>query len=122
RRLGRGLALAGDDLRTRAVLVPHVPFADGFNVRVRLAVRALALDLCPVSRDLIVGAQAILRQRAGLPVYLNGALGLVFERGDELRLGLAAQHPHVPGPVVEDGLQVFVARLGRVRRWPAAEA
>ena len=67
-----------------------------------------------VAGGLVVGLEAKLRQRAGLPVHLNRALAVVVERAHELGLGLAPQHPHGPRPIEEHGLQVFGAGLGRV--------
>ena len=118
----RSLALAGDDLGSRPVLVPGERAVQRLDVRIRLAVRTPALDLRPVAGDLVVGLDAQLRRRAGLAVDLNRAFAVPVERADELVLGLAPQHAHVPNPVIEDRLQVFGAGLRREGRRPAAEA
>src|SRR4051812_18158769 len=64
----RSFALAGNDFGAWDVFVPNVLAADGLDVGVFLAVRARALDLGAVSRDLIVRADSILRELARLAV------------------------------------------------------
>ena len=59
--------------------------AHRFDGRVLLAVGLRALDLRALSWRLVVGADAVLRQRAGLTVHLDRAFALVFERGHDLR-------------------------------------
>ncbi len=69
-----------------------------------------------ISGDLVVRLEVILRQRAGLAVHLDrAARTVVVECLDELGLGTAPQHPHVPGPVVEDILQLFGPGGRRIR-------
>ena len=76
----RGLPFPGNDLRARDVFVPGVQPADDLDVRIRLPVGRVHVDLRPLARRLVVGADAILRQRAGLPVHLHGAVALILER------------------------------------------
>ena len=74
----------------------------------------------PVSRDLVVRLNAVLRQCAGLAVHLNrAALGMVVESLDEFRLIPAPQHSHVPGPIEENRLQVFGSSRGCKRGSPS---
>src|SRR4030095_11530896 len=124
-RLGpwRCLALAGNDFRTRNVFVPGIVTAHRFNVLVCLFIGKGTFDLRPVSRDLVVDLDAILRQRAGLTVHLDRAsLSVVVERLDELGLIPAPQHPHAPRPVEEDRFQVFGSIRWRKRRPSTASA
>src|ERR1700687_2899308 len=67
--------------------------------------------LNPLTRRLVVGAYTIFRECAGLFVHLDGALPLIFERGDQLVLVDAPQHAHVPGPVEKHRPQILGAGL-----------
>ena len=102
------------DLRTGRVLVPGVQPADHFDVRVLLSVRSRAGVLDPLTEGLVVRARTKSRQRARLPLDLDGALALVFERGDHVAFVMALQHAHAPHPVEEHGLQVFGVLCGCV--------
>ena len=106
----RGLPFPGKDLRTRDVFVPCVHPADDLDVRIGLTVRSGALDLRPLSWRLVVGADAILLQGAGLPLHLHGAVALILERDCELVFLDAPQHAHVRRPVVQHCFRVFGVR------------
>src|SRR4029453_498968 len=80
----------------------------------RLTVSPSARVLYALTRRLIIRAHTIFRQRAWLAVHLNGALPLVFERGDQLVLLDASQHAHVPRPVEEHRAQILGAWRGSV--------
>src|SRR6185503_14922384 len=72
-RLRRGLALAGHQLSAWNVFVPREVPAHRLDVLVRLSIGELALDLRPVSGELVVDLHADFRDRTGLTVYLNRA-------------------------------------------------
>ena len=111
------LPFVAGDLRARRVFVPRVLPADHLDVRVRLLVRARAGVIDPLAEGLVVGARAILRERARLAVHLNrAALGLIFERRDHVAFVGALQHALVPHPVEEHGPQVLGSCCGRVGR------
>src|SRR5690606_10091550 len=104
------------------------------DVGKRLAVRQRAFDLRATAGKLISRADAVSRRaeltfplgvlerrdRTGLTVYLDCALGPILERDDELVLLDAAQHAHVPRPVDQHRLQVPSVWLRRVGRLGAA--
>src|SRR5690606_18801640 len=64
----------------------------------------------------------IRRKRAGLAVDLHRAHAAIFERADQLGLGLAAQHAHLPGPVEQDRLEIPGSRLGGISAAATAAA
>jgi hypothetical protein len=76
-----------------------------------------------LAERLVVGARAILRQGARLPVDLDRASALIFERRDHVALVVALEHPLVARPIEKDRLQVFgvgcrCVGLGHLaRRW-----
>src|SRR6185503_16090150 len=69
-----------------------------------------------------VRADAILRQRAGLPIHLHGALPLVLERCDQIDFLIAAQHAQIPAPVKKNRAKVSRACRGSVSLSAAATA
>src|SRR5262249_57637154 len=68
-----------------------------------------------LTRQLIVRADAVLGQRAGLPIDLDRSLALILERDDQLVLVDTAQHAEIPGPVEEHRSQVFRTGCGPIR-------
>src|SRR4029077_9145201 len=71
-------------LRTRDVFIPRVRATEHFDVGATLAIGPGAGDLNPLTRRLVADAGSVLRHVAGLSVHLNGALPLIFERGDQI--------------------------------------
>src|SRR5687767_10604576 len=109
-----------DELRTGSVFVPGVRSTEDFDVGIRLSIGPRACDLSPLTRNLVVGADAIGRQLAGLPVHLHSARSLIFERCDQIDFRFAAQHAQMPAPVKENRAKVSGACRGSVSLLSAA--
>src|ERR1019366_7242392 len=102
-----GFPFPRNDLGAQDVVVPGILAIDIFYVGICLSVGPGASVLDALTRSLVIVADSILRERAGLAIYLIGAFTLIFEGCDQLVFILTRQHAHGLCPVKTPAPQFF---------------